>query len=151
MTDTPTDDRLLTELQDALQAADPVPADVLATAKASFTWRTVDAELAALAFDSALDETAGVRSEDDARHLVFRSGDLEVEVMVAGTAPRSLTGQLVPPQPAVVELRTGEHVIASVAGPDGAFAFPTVPGGPVSLRCILEEGTKTVTTEWLHL
>ena len=43
--------------------SEPVPADVVAAAKATFTWRTIDAELAALTFDSVADADAlaGVR------------------------------------------------------------------------------------------
>ena len=42
----------------AVQAIEPVPADVVAAAKASFTWRTIDAELAELTFDSVADTDA---------------------------------------------------------------------------------------------
>ncbi len=42
------DDELLGMLRAALEASDPVPEAVLDAARASFTWRMIDAELAAL-------------------------------------------------------------------------------------------------------
>ena len=56
MADMGKDDDLLRELGRVVTAADPVPPEVIAAAKASFTWRTIDAELAELAFDSLLDD-----------------------------------------------------------------------------------------------
>lgn len=46
------DDRLVAELAAALAPPD-VPAGVVEAAKAVYTWRTLDAQLAALAYDSA--------------------------------------------------------------------------------------------------
>ena len=53
----------------------PFPS-VLAAARGSFTWRTIDAELAELAYDSALDteRLTAVRSADTARLLTFPKG-----------------------------------------------------------------------------
>lgn len=151
MNETPTDDALIDQLHAALAAADPVPADVLAVAKASFTWRTVDAELAELAFDSATEELAGVRSHDAARQLTFDAPGVQVELMVHGTGDeRRLTGQLVPPQAATVELRSGSETLHATAADDGAFTFPAVPAGPVSIRCSLAAGG-TLATDWLVL
>ena len=67
------DDRLLAELAAALDAADPVPARVLDAAKESFTWRTIDAELAELVFDSAEQQLAGVRGIDGTRQVTFQT------------------------------------------------------------------------------
>lgn len=147
MMDTPTDDHTLDEIRAALAAADPVPDDVLATARASFTWRTVDAELAALAYDSANEELAGIRGEAGERQLTFRAPGLEIEVLIGGE-DRRLTGQLVPPHPATLELRAGEETIEAAAGADGVFSFVGVPTGPVSLRCVLAGGAGTVETAW---
>jgi len=43
-------------LRDAAARFDPVPAELIQAAVAAFSWRTADAELAALAFDSLLDQ-----------------------------------------------------------------------------------------------
>ena len=69
---TPTDDELLELVGRALRIAEPVPDRVIAGARAAWTWRTIDEELAELVFDSAV-ELTGVRSEDTARQLTFRA------------------------------------------------------------------------------
>ena len=66
------DDDLLELVGRALRAADPVPDRVIDGARAAWTWRTIDEELAELVFDSAA-ELTGVRSEDTARQLTFRA------------------------------------------------------------------------------
>ena len=66
------DDELLELVGRALRAAEPVPDQVVAGARAAWTWRTIDEELAELVFDSAA-ELTGVRSEDTARQLTFRA------------------------------------------------------------------------------
>lgn len=48
-----TDEELLAELGAALRTAEEVPAGFVNAGKAAFAWRGVDAELAALTFDSA--------------------------------------------------------------------------------------------------
>ena len=52
------DDTLWHELRMVIQKGDPVPPEVLQAARESFTWRTIDAELAALTYDSAVDDPA---------------------------------------------------------------------------------------------
>ena len=69
---TVSDDELLALVGRALRAAEPVPDRVLTGARAAWTWRTIDEELAELVFDSAA-ELTGVRSEDTARQLTFRA------------------------------------------------------------------------------
>ena len=49
------DEQLLAELGEAVRVYDGPPDDVIAAAKDLFIWRTVDAELASLTFDSLLD------------------------------------------------------------------------------------------------
>src|SRR5437773_988059 len=69
----PGEAEMLAELRSVIDEVDAPPADVVAAAKASFTWRTVDADLAELAeitFDSLVDEEAGtlVRGAGPPRH-----------------------------------------------------------------------------------
>ena len=79
-----TDDELLAELREAVAEADLVTDRQREAARAAFTWRTVDAELAELLHDSAL-EAAAVRGADDAaRTLSFASGPLTLEVEIDG-------------------------------------------------------------------
>ena len=93
------DDRLVEVLRRALAEADEVPTEVVAAARAAWTWRTIDAELAALVHDSTLDdqELAGVRGAATVRALSFTVGEhfLELEVAEDGDR-RSIVGQVMP-------------------------------------------------------
>jgi hypothetical protein len=90
----PQDERLLGELRRAAGRYDAPPASVMEAARASFTWRSIDTELAALAFDSAVDLPAGaVRSAGGPRQLAFDAPGLTVEVEVSPDGPhRRLRG-----------------------------------------------------------
>src|SRR3954452_12156683 len=90
---------LLAELRVAGLVVDPVPERVVFAAKASLSWRTIDAELAELTYDSALDvdRLTLVRGATAARMLTFSAGDLTVDVEVEGTdRERRLVGAMTP-------------------------------------------------------
>ena len=149
MTDKMSDDQLLAQLGAALDAVDPVPEHVLDAAKAAFTWRTIDAELASLVFDSAAEDLIGVRSAETPRQLTFSSPGFEVELIILSDATRRLVGQLVPPQPAEIVLHheTGERAVRSDSL--GRFTIDDVPVGSVRLTCRLQgENGPAVQTEW---
>lgn len=103
------DDLLLDELAALLAPQHEPPPDVLHAARETFTWRMVDAEIAALVYDSLLDDDrTGVRSADQPRTMTFESGDVSVELEVDRTSgARRLIGQVVPAQAVDLEL----HVV----------------------------------------
>ena len=147
------DERLLGVLRTVVGAADPVPADVVEAAKGSLTWRSIDAELAELAYDSLLDDglLVGTRAESAPRSLTFEAADVvvEVEVLEAG-AQRRLLGQLVPPRPADIEVRHSGGVIRVRADEVGRFTAAGVAPGPVSLRCtVAGSEAPPVETPWV--
>jgi hypothetical protein len=145
------DDDLLELVGRALRAADPVPDRVLEGARAAWTWRTIDQELAELIFDSAA-ELTGVRSEDTARQLTFRAPGMEIEVMIVDEASRRIVGQLVPPGTFNVQLLSSDDVVREETTDRlGRFAFDAVAPGPVRLAVIDPDGTAVVTTEWTLL
>ncbi len=82
MTEELKDQQLLARLAAALDTYDPLPEAVITAAKETFTWRTIDAELASLVFDSAAEELAGVRSTDATRQMTFRTTGVEIELVV---------------------------------------------------------------------
>jgi len=142
----PDDDALLAELGKVLgERIGSPPAEAVVAAKALFTWRTVDAELAVLTYDSLLDtEPSGVRSAGLPRVLTFEAAGLTVELEVE-TDPRGrrLSGQLVPASAAEVAVRAGAATVRAQADAFGRFAAPLpdqpgrvevrvqpVPGGP---------------------
>ncbi|GAA4704093.1 hypothetical protein GCM10023215_49660 [Pseudonocardia yuanmonensis] len=100
------------------------PREVVDAAKGLLTWRTIDSELAALTFDSLLDdEQAAVRSGHGPRALAFESEDLEIEIEVLPSADRRrLVGRLAPPTPADVDVVVGDRTVTVPADELGRFA-----------------------------
>src|SRR5829696_18137 len=104
------DATLEAELRAIFGHMDPVPQLLEDAARAAFTWRTIDAELAELMRDSAdaADEEAGllVRGAHGPRQLSFESPKLGIELEVTETGPRErrVAGQLLPPEAATVTI-----------------------------------------------
>jgi hypothetical protein len=122
----------------------------------AYTWRTIDAELAELVFDSAVDhdEAALVRGPQQDRLLSFRAGGLTIDVEIAGTGTdRSLIGQLVPPQPAAIEIRQGGGSVTVEADELGRFNAGPLQGGPICLRfgTDAQSGPHAVVTDWVTI
>jgi hypothetical protein len=143
---------LLAELRDVIDRVDPVPDRVLAAARASFAWRTIDAELAELTADSLDNPLAGVRTNGSARLLTFEASGVEVEVEVADTgSTRRLTGQLVPPSAARITLRWASGSIETSADEMGRFTLDGVAAGTVSLAILQPGATHPVVTSWISI
>lgn len=150
------DDELERELRTVAAAIDPVPSILLRAAVDAFTWRTVDAELAELAFDSLVDqdEAALVRGAGQARLLSFETSDITIEVEVTEAGPsRRLIGQLAPGREANVDIRQAREVISVRTDELGRFTVDAVPAGPISLRCSTAEqaGGRTIVTDWVSI
>jgi hypothetical protein len=147
------DDQLLAALREAFRSARSVPAEFTATAKATFAWRDIDAELATLTWDSisagAGAELAGQRADPASlRSLTFDSGELTLEIEVTENA---LLGQLVPPGPGRIEARTiGGDAVTTVINQVGGFTICPIPRGPFRLYCQTTGGAN-VLTSWLAL
>ena len=146
------DEQLLAELQEAGRL-DPVPLDAVAAAKTAYVWRTIDAELAELTYDSLFDDQplAGVRSTTLPRFLTFVSESasltVEMEAVTVGEG-RRLIGQLVPPQGGEIEVRHAGGSVRLEADALGRFTADELAPGPVSLRCRAASGA-TVATDWV--
>lgn len=140
------DDTLLAEMRGAMRSAGPIEESTLAAAKAAFTWRTVDAELAALSYDSRRDADALVRSgEDDAPTLVYEAATLSVELQLLEGV---VLGQLVPAGPGEVTLLSAQGELAHTATDDlGCFSLDVPERGPVRLRCTT--GATSLLTDWI--
>jgi hypothetical protein len=151
----PDDTELEEELRQVAARIEPVPPRLLAAAVDAFTWRTIDADLAELVFDSLTDqdETALVRGSQHDRLLSFRASGLDIEVEVATAGPaRSLIGQLVPAQRATVDIRHRDGMLTLQADELGRFSAELLPVGPVSLRCALAAGSgPAVVTDWVPI
>jgi hypothetical protein len=156
--DDPGDTELEEELRRVASQFEPVPAVLLQAALDAYGWRTADAELADLVFDSLADhrEDALVRGAGDGRLLSFHAQGLSIEVEVSGTgASRRLIGQLVPPQHATVDIRHGGDLTTTTVETDelGRFSAETLLAGPVSMRCRTGEDAnpRRVVTEWISI
>ena len=144
----------LAELRVAGLVVDPVPERVTFAAKASLAWRTIDAELAELTYDSALDpdRLTLVRGAAAARILTISAADLTLDIEVEETGrDLRLIGELAPAQHAVVGVRHAEGTTEVETDEDGRFRIGPIPAGPIALSLRLAAGGMTVQTEWITL
>jgi hypothetical protein len=148
------DEWLIAELGAAIRDGD-VPESFVRAGKAAFAWRTVDAELAELRYDSWLPspEPAGLRSATSGRRdvpepraLSFAGRELSIEVEIH---PDALRGQLVPAQPGTVLVRDDSGPTADVAVDDvGWFVIEPVPAGRFRLHVRTAAGAALI-TDWI--
>ena len=159
MTSAARSDALLVALGGLLDRLDPVPPELIDQGRQIFCWRSVDAELAELSFDSLLDHdfALAVRSGDGSvlgpRMLAFGAvvdGDdlsIEVELSVIDGRP-TLIGQLEPAGATTIGVQACDGKIVEVPVDDvGRFSVRPVPSGPVRLR--IERGGRLVQTTWV--
>lgn len=142
------DDELLAALSEATrQAGEPTPT-MAAAADAAFSWRTIDAELAALTYDSLAEEAALVRdASTSTRQLVFEGEALSVELE---HTPDGLVGQLVPPTAGTVTLLGPAGELATAEADElGLFRLEGARRGPVRLRCTT--GSDEILTDWVQV
>jgi hypothetical protein len=150
------EETMLEELRGLFSRVDPVPELVDEAARAAYTWRTVDAELAELMRDSAEAEAGALALRSAAtgpRLLSFESPRVAIEAEVVATGPRTrrLTGQIVPPVAATVTLEQGGTRLIAQADELGRFAFERVGAGPARLRATLPDGGMEIATPWTSL
>ncbi|GAA0581734.1 hypothetical protein HPO96_08190 [Kribbella sandramycini] len=153
MTDTDWNDdgQLLEALRDTLTADQDMPRAFVDAGKAAFAWRTIDAELAALTYDSAWEslEPAPVRSAAESatlRALTFASEGWRIELELT---PDGLLGQLDPPAAGEIVARTDADVLATARIDElGFFVLKPVPKVPYRLVCTPDDGP-TILTGWV--
>jgi hypothetical protein len=150
------DERLMAELRAFFAEVDRVPPLVIETAKASLGWRRLDADLAELLSDSALEEEAFAVTRGTgapARSVTFSSADLtiDIEVHVDDQGP-TLLGQLSPPAPATIEIdTTADEPLSAQADRLGRFRARLPAAGTIRLRVLGSEGRAgpPVETSWI--
>ena len=152
MSDT-SDDILIARLRTLANQADAPPEMVLQAARAAFLMRRIDAELAELVLDSAVDVgPVAVRAgETDAvRMLSFETDSVSIEVQVTDIdGLRSLLG-LVSGASGLVEVETAAGRSSVDLDGLGRFSVPNVPAGAVRLHLTADTGA-AVTTSWVSL
>lgn len=153
------DEALLGELRSLFDRLDPVEPWMLEQARAAYAWRTVDAELAELTFDSLLDRDLAGSVRDGATAApgsrmvgfgaVVDGEDVAVEVEIdRSSGVPVLVGQLLPPAAGVVEVHSADGTVGVVHADDlGRFRVRPVPSGPLRLR--VRHANRDVQTTWL--
>jgi hypothetical protein len=144
------DESLIAALRAGLDQSDPVPGDVTAFAKAAFTWRDIDAELASLDFDSAESgQDVGVRSSATARMISFQAGQWMLDIEYDEIAGR-LLGVISPEAPFSIDLHTSGAFFTTESDPWGRFQAEGVSRGPLSMVLRFLDG-QVVKTQWVVL
>ncbi|HEY9336182.1 MAG TPA: hypothetical protein VIQ79_17230 [Kribbella sp.] len=140
------DEKLIAALREALASAEDVPSAFVEAGKAAFAWRSIDAELAALTYDSALEPVA-IRSESAIlRSLTFASDGWTVELELT---PDAVLGQLDPPGVGTVTARgDGGELATADIDELGFFVLGPPPTVPYRLVCQTSSGT-TILTGWI--
>jgi hypothetical protein len=147
-------DRMEDRLRALAIEADPVPELVYDAARAAFSLRDLDAELAVLVADSAVDNPALVTRSvvSDVRMLSFECGAVTVELDV-DTDPTThlvrLRGLAVGATGTVVIVRADGRT-AMPLDDDGRFDSSEIPSGPVRLELTTPDGRR-VTTSWVSV
>jgi hypothetical protein len=140
------DDELLAFLDEALRTEGEVPPDFVAAGKAAFTWRSIDAELASLVYDSEREPALTRTQTADLRALTFASAHVTIELELTDSG---LLGQVVPTAPARVDVQTTAGVTVSVTADElGCFTIREIPPEPFRLRVRVDE-TIDVLTTWI--
>lgn len=151
------DEALMAQLRTFFAEVDPVPEQVSEFGKAALGWRHLDADLAELLSDSALEEKSFELARgtgSGARSLTFTATELTIDVEIhEDDGYRTLLGQLSPPPPAAtVEVERVDDELLS-ADPDqlGRFRVSFPAGGQIRLRVLdRDKGSRVaVVTSWI--
>jgi hypothetical protein len=144
------DQHILDDLSDAVREAASLAGAIAEYGRGAYAWRTVDQDLllASLDFGPSPECVRELRSDPgDARVLVFTASSLSLEVEVM---PGRVVGQVIPPGQGEIRVEAADGVTFHVEADDvGFFELPTVPRGPVRLRCDTPAGR--LVTEWVRL
>jgi hypothetical protein len=152
-------DEILRRLAGLVSSVDPTPERVTEFARNALAWRRVDAELAEIREDSALQRPslAYARSgRRDSRTLVFAADDLEIDVQIDHRDTGVVVlGQLTPATGASVELQRDDTSIAAGAEADdlGRFRLELSSGGRMRLLVVLSgpDPAPAFETSWLTI
>lgn len=145
-------DELMASLRTIADTVDAPPPIVSELAYAAFETRDLDAELAVLTADSAVDELELVRSVATEPRLVsFETPELTVEVQIEQDGDvRTVRGLVLGAGDArgTIEVQSGDFRRTAAVDERGWFVLERVPPGPLRLR-LMTEGGPVVTTEWI--
>jgi hypothetical protein len=145
------DEKLLAELRLAMAARAAVPLAFVEAGKNAYAWRHIEAELAALTYDSRYDRelSASTRSESESasiRAITFASARFSIEVEISDDA---VFGQLIPPQPGTMEITTlAGQTTAGEIDEVGCFSIEPKPDSAFRVRFRTKD-QPDVLTDWV--
>jgi hypothetical protein len=154
----PTDDELLGGLRELFDRVDPPPQEVTEFARAALGWRSLEADLAELLEDSALETGLATATRSGAatsRRLSFRGAELAIEVEVGPEAEgsRRVMGMLVPASGMVtIEVQELEGGILATVETDvlGRFRLELPDARRIRFRVARSDGPP-VESSWVSL
>ena len=137
------DDAFEAALREAL--SETVPPEFVEAGKATFTWHSIDIELAALTYDSAaLTSVASTRADAaPVRALTFASPEVTIDLEVT---PDVVFGQVAPPRSGSVAVHVADRQVCQVeVDESGYFVIRPAPAEPFRLLCRVAGGTDVLT------
>lgn len=141
---------LIAALRKGLSESDPVPSDVTEFAKASYTWRSIEAELAELEYDSTEEDLpAGVRSSATARMISFQVGQWMLDIEYDESSGR-LMGAISPDAAYAIDLHSPGALFTTESDPAGRFTVEGISSGPLSMILRFHDGS-AIKTQWVIL
>jgi hypothetical protein len=145
------DDELMDSLRRIANDVDAAPELVTESARAAFSTRRLDDELAELLHDSDLAPSPGVRlAQPGPRLLSFEVGDVSLEISIGEVDGRlTMRGVAVGTiGDAEIETTTGGSSTTPIDG-RGWFRMNDLPAEPLRVRVHAADG-KSVTTGWIR-
>jgi hypothetical protein len=142
------DDDLMAALAEALQAERDVPREFIEAGQAAFTWYGIDAELAALTFDSETEAMAAAVRSDEAtpRFLTFTAAGLTIGLEIGQD---EAIGQIAPAQTGQVDAYPAQGpALTATIDEVGFFLIRPLPAFPFRLHCRSASGVSALTT-WI--
>lgn len=141
---------LIAALRKGLGQSDPVPSDVAEFAKASYTWRSIEAELAELEYDSAEEVLpSGVRSSATARMISFQVGQWMLDIEYDESSGR-LMGAISPGAAYAIDLHSPGALFTTESDEVGRFTAEGISSGPLSMVLRFHDGG-VIKTQWVVL
>lgn len=132
------DHHMLHTLRLGIEALHPEPDNLVDLASGLYALRTLDGELAALAYDSLMDDAVSVRSVGTLTRILSFESDVAAFEVEVDERLRTIMGQVVPPTEGRIELQHSDGSETTDLGAVGSFEFADVPGGPLRLRLIVD-------------
>jgi hypothetical protein len=129
---------MLDGLRKGIEWLHPEPDNLLELASGLHALHTLDGELAALTYDSLMDNTVSVRSTGTLTRILSFESDVAAFEVEIDERLRTIMGQVVPPAEGSIELQHSEGSATTDLGAVGSFEFVDVPSGPLRLRLIVD-------------